>query len=80
MPQQIIPILDLASAGLVQDTASVSLPPNVLSDVNNVRFKGGSIKRFPSNVDKKTGLSNVVYVAYWPSTLGDRYVVIIYAH
>jgi hypothetical protein len=76
MPQQIIPILDLASAGLVQDTASVSLPPNVLSDVNNVRFKGGSIKRFPSNVDKKTGLSNVVYVAYWPSTLGDRYVVI----
>jgi len=76
MPQQIIPILDLASAGLVEDTASVSLPPNVLSDVKNVRFKGGAITRFPSNVDKITSLTSVVYIAYWPSTLGDRYVVI----
>ena len=76
MPQQIIPIMDLASAGLVEDTASVSLPPNVLSDVKNVRFGGGAIKRFPSDVNKITSLTGVVYVAYWPSTLGERYVVI----
>jgi len=76
MPQQIIPITDLASAGLVQDTPAVSLPPNVFSDVHNVRFRDGAVKRFPSNVDKLTSLTNVVYVAYWPSTLGDRYVVI----
>ena len=76
MPQQIIPITDLASAGLVLDTPAVSLPPNVFSDVNNVRFRNGSIKRFPSNVNKLTSLSNVKYIAYWPSTVGDRYVVI----
>ena len=76
MPQQIIPITDLASAGLVQDTPAVSLPPNVFSDVHNVRFRDGAVKRFPSDVDKLTSLTNVVYVAYWPSTLGDRYVVI----
>ena len=76
MPQQIIPITDLASAGLVQDTPAVSLPPNVFSDVHNVRFRDGAVKRFPSEVNKLTSLSNVKYVAYWPSTLGDRYVVI----
>ena len=76
MPQQIIPITDLASAGLVQDTPAVSLPPNVFSEVQNVRFRDGAVKRFPSDVDKLTSLTNVVYVAYWPSTLGDRYVVI----
>ena len=76
MPQQIIPITDLASAGLVQDTPAVSLPPNVFSDVKNVRFRDGAVKRFPSDVDKLTSLTNVKYVAFWPSTLGDRYVVI----
>ena len=76
MPQQIIPVTDLAKAGLVQDAPAVSLPPNVFSNVHNVRFGSSSIKRFPSDVDKKTGLSNVVYVAYWPSTVGDRYVVV----
>lgn len=76
MPQQIIPITDLASAGLVQDTPAVSLPPNVFSDVKNVRFSGKGIKRFPSDVDKLLSLTNVKYVAFWPSTLGDRYVVI----
>ena len=76
MPQQIIPVTDLAKAGLVQDAPAVSLPANVFSDVHNVRFSGSAIKRFPSDVDKKTGLSNVKYVAYWPSTVGDRYVVV----
>ena len=76
MPQQIIPITDLASAGLVLDTPAVSLPPNVFSDVNNVRFRNGSIKRFPSEVTKIPSLTNVKYIAYWPSTVGDRYVVI----
>ena len=76
MPLQIIPITDLASAGLVEDAPAVSLPPNVFSDVKNVRFSGGAVKRFPSDVDKLTSLTNVKYVAFWPSTLGDRYVVI----
>ena len=77
MPQEIIlPITNLASAGLVEDAPAVSLPPNVFSEVQNVRFRDGAVKRFPSDVDKLTSLTNVVYVAYWPSTLGDRYVVI----
>ena len=48
MPQQIIPVTDLAKAGLVQDAPAVSLPANVFSDVHNVRFSGSAIKRFPS--------------------------------
>ena len=47
MPDQVIPIQDIASAGIVQDMPSVSLPPNVFSDAQNVRFRDGAVKKFP---------------------------------
>ena len=79
MPDQVIPITDLAAIGLVQDTPSASLPPNAFSNCQNVRFKDGAIRKFPSEAAISlpgTALSNVVYFAYWPAPQGDKYVVV----
>ena len=76
MPNEVLPISGLADVGLIEDMPSVALPPNAFSDVRNLRFRDKTIKKFPADEDLKTGLSNVVYVAEWPSTLGKRYVVV----
>ena len=76
MPNQILPISGLADVGLVEDMPSVALPPNAFSDVRNIRFRSGAISKFADDEALITGLSNVVYVAEWPSTLGKRYVVL----
>ena len=76
MPNEVLPISGLADVGLIEDMPSVALPPNAFSDVRNLRFRDKTIKKFPADQELKTGLSNVVYVAEWPSTLGKRYVVV----
>ena len=76
MPNQILPISGLAEAGLIEDTPSIALPPNAFSDVLNVRFKNNSITKFEADEILMSGLTNVVYAAEWPSTLGKRYVVL----
>ena len=78
MPDTIVPITDLASTGLIEDTPSVSLPPNAFSDCQNVRFHSGAIRKFPdeSDVLDTIGPANIVYVAHWPSTVGSKYVVL----
>ena len=76
MPNQILPISGLADAGLIEDMPSVALPPNAFSDCLNVRFRDGTLKKFPKQQQLIGSLSDVVYVAEWPSTLGKRYVVL----
>ena len=78
MPDTIVPITDLASTGLIEDTPSVSLPPNAFSDCQNVRFHSGAIRKFPDESDALAtqGPANIVYVAHWPSTAGSKYVVL----
>ena len=78
MPDTIVPITDLASIGLIEDTPSVSLPPNAFSDCQNVRFHSGAIRKFPDESDAldTIGPANIVYVAHWPSTVGSKYVVL----
>lgn len=76
MPNQILPISGLAEAGLIEDTPSVALPPNAFSDVLNVRFKNNTITKFEADETLLSGLTDVVYAAEWPSTLGKRYVVL----
>ena len=78
MPDTIVPLNDLAATGLIEDIPSVSLPPNAFSDCQNVRFHSGAIRKFPGESNALVGvsLSNVVYVAHWPSTAGSKYVVL----
>ena len=75
MPTQVLPITDLASVGLVMDTPSVSLPPNAFSDCQNVRFHDGAVRKMTGEAPLLSG-SDFLYTAYWPSTMGDRYVTV----
>jgi len=88
MPNQVVPISNLTQVGLVEDTPSVSLPPNAFSDVQNIRFHDGAVRKQPGETDlldassgssSFPGLdngSNVDYVAYWPAPSSRRVVVV----
>ena len=45
MAGQVIPLTDLASMGVMLDAASSSLPPNAFSNVSNVRFNAGAVRK-----------------------------------
>ena len=88
MPKQVVPITKLADTGVVLDTPPVSLPPNTFSDVRNVRFKDGAVRKMPGEVDlNSTGIEasdtqgNLRYLAFWPNPnrapLGGYYVYVI---
>ena len=68
MPTQVLPITDLAKAGVIMDTPAVSLPPNVFSDCRNVRFRDGAIRKMEGEqeIQFNIGPSNMIFVAYWP--------------
>ena len=75
MPGQVIPIQDLASTGVILDTPSVSLPPNAFSNVENVRFHDGAVRKMTGESEVFTS-SNVDYVAYWQAPSNNYYVVV----
>ena len=75
MPTQVLPITDLAKAGVIMDTPAVSLPPNVFSDVQNVRFRDGAIRKMEGEERIFQG-ANIVYVAYWQGPFNNMYVVV----
>ena len=79
MPTEVLPITDLASLGVIQDTPSFSLPPNAFSDVQNVRFRDGAVRKMTGEVEILNGAEfagELVYIAYWPAPTGDRYVAV----
>ena len=45
MAEEIISVTDIASQGVVKDTPPVALGPNVFTDVRNIRFKDGAIRK-----------------------------------
>ena len=82
MPTQVLPITDLAKAGVIRDTPSVSLPPNVFSDCRNVRFRDGAIRKMEGEreVQFNIGPSDFRYVAWWPEpslSPDSGYIVIV---
>ena len=68
MPTQVLPITDLAKAGVIMDLPSVSLPPNVFSDCRNVRFRDGAIRKMEGEQEIlfNVGPRDLVFIAYWP--------------
>ena len=67
-------IVDIASKGVVKDTPPIALAPNIFTDVRNVRFKDGAIRKMEGELllnniqDELTGsLSHgkVRYFAVW---------------
>ena len=79
MPTQVLPITDLAKAGVIMDTPAVSLPPNVFSNVENVRFRDGAIRKMEGETtlfSLSEAAEPVVYVAYWQGPFNNMYVVV----
>tara|TARA_R110000868_G_scaffold31927_8_gene116625 strand:- start:4987 stop:6753 length:1767 start_codon:yes stop_codon:yes gene_type:complete len=79
MATEILPVGDLAAFGLIEDTPSAALPPNAFSDVLNVRFLDGAVRKFPGEsaaISFTPAVSNIQYVASWDSPSGLRYVVV----
>jgi len=69
-----IPIVDIASKGLVKDTPPVSLPTNIFTDVRNVRFKDGAVRKIEgelllnnitSDLSNPQSFGKVRYFASW---------------
>ena len=76
MPNEIVPITNLADTGVILDTPPVSLPPNAFTNARNVRFKDGAVRKMEGEVDIFEGMSGffddstigqVEYLAWWPS-------------
>ena len=45
MAEETISVTDIASQGVIIDTPPVALAPNVFTDVRNVRFKDGAVRK-----------------------------------
>ena len=77
MPTEVLPIRELGTVGLVQDTPAVSLPPNVFTNVENVRFRDGAVRKMEGEgANLISSLANVVYVAFWPAPTNDYWVIV----
>ena len=75
MPTQVLPVTEIAKAGVIMDTPSVSLPPNVFSNVENVRFRDGAVRKMEGEM-RLFPHTNVAYVAYWRGPFNEMYVVL----
>lgn len=51
MAGQVLPITQLDQTGVILDTPPAALPPNAFSDVRNVRFKDGAVKKMEGEVN-----------------------------
>ena len=77
MAEDIISVTDIASQGVVKDTPPVALGPNVFTDVRNIRFKDGAIRKITgelllNNITEDLTPANetfgqVRYFAVWES-------------
>ena len=78
MPEQVVPIRQLADVGVILDTPPVSLPPNAFTNAKNVRFRDGAVRKMEGEVDIFESITNwlqdpannvgeLQYLAWWPS-------------
>jgi len=79
MAGQVIPLTDLAAMGVMLDASSSSLPPNAFSNVSNVRFNAGAVRKMEGELaisltDCPT--SGIEYVAYWQGPTNNYYIVV----
>ena len=78
MPNQVIPIEGIDKLGFIADTPAVNLPPGAWSDVNNVRFNDGAIRKFLGHIGvfDGTGFMNIQHIAYWENPNRRYYIVV----
>ena len=72
MADETISVIDIASKGVVIDTPPVALAPNIFTDVRNVRFKDGAVRKMEGEL-----LLNNVSVTLGSGTIGKiRYFAV----
>ena len=88
MPSQVIPLEGIDKSGFISDVPAVNLPPGAWSDVRNVRFNDGAIRKFLGHseifemlrdLDDDTtavNFTSIQHVAYWENPNTRYYVVI----
>jgi len=81
MAGQIIPINDIASAGVVKDMPAASLAQNIFTDCLNVRFRDGAVRKMEGEESITTPFSdNIIHVAFWDTPnlgAGTGYYIVV---
>ena len=81
MAGQIIPINDIASAGVVVDMPAVSLAQNIFTDCLNVRFRDGAVRKMEGEEAITTPFTDpILYVAFWDNpnlAAGTGYYIVV---
>jgi len=81
MASQIIPINDIASAGVVVDMPAVSLAENIFTDCLNVRFRDGAVRKMEGEEAIATPFTDsILYVAFWDNpnlAAGTGYYIVV---
>ena len=79
MAGQVIPLTELAAMGVMLDASSSALPPNAFSDVSNVRFNAGAVRKMEGELAislTNCPTSGIEYVAYWQGPTNNYYIVV----
>ena len=81
MAGQVIPINDIASAGVVIDVPAVSLAQNIFTDCLNVRFRDGAVRKMKGEEAITTPFSDpIVHLAFWDNpnlAAGSGYYIVV---
>jgi hypothetical protein len=81
MASQVIPINDIASAGVVIDMPAVSLAQNMFTDCLNVRFRDGAVRKMKGEEAITTPFSDpIVHLAFWDNpnlAAGSGYYIVV---
>lgn len=81
MAGQVIPINDIASAGVVIDMPAVSLAQNIFTDCLNVRFRDGAVRKMKGEEAITTPFSDpIVHLAFWDNpnlAAGSGYYIVV---
>ena len=68
MAEQVLPISQLHTMGLIKDTPPIALPPNAFSDVLNVRFNNGGVSKIEGERVLFPNLQitgDIIHIAWW---------------
>ena len=81
MAGQIVPINDIASAGVIKDLPAASLGQNIFTDALNVRFSDGAVRKMKGEQAITTPFSDpIVYIAFWDNpnlAPGTGYYIVV---
>jgi hypothetical protein len=81
MAGQVVPINDIASAGVIKDLPAASLAQNIFTDCLNVRFRDGAVRKMEGEEAITTPFSDpIIYVAFWDNpnlNPGTGYYIVV---